>query len=247
MIELLAISYSPWSEKARWALDHHGVQYTEVEYAPLIGEPALRKRLGKWRGPISVPLLLKADGSISDSFAIARYAEDIGSHPTSLFPAGHAEAITEWNQHSEEALFAGRALVTIRTMEDPIARAEAMPRMSPALSKALRLPFTAFGAAYLRHKYKYGKSPTPHRAALSKSLCALRDTLADGRPYLIGETFSYADLAMATALQCVRPVTDEFIKLRPATRGVWTDEAFASEFAPLLEWRDRIYQDHRVS
>ncbi len=247
MIELLAISYSPWSEKARWALDYHGVQYSEVEYAPIVGELALRKRLGTWRGSVSVPLLLKADGHIADSFEIARYAEDIGSNPVALFPEGRAEEVAAWNRRSEAALFAGRALVTSRVMRDPVARAEAMPRMSPTLARALRLPFTAFGAVYLRRKYKYGSDEAPHQEALHKSLSALRDAMADGRPYLFGEAFSYADLTMACALQCVRPVTDEFIRLKSATRAAWVNEELATEFSSLIDWRDQVYETHRHS
>jgi glutathione S-transferase len=37
MIELVAVPYSPWSEKARWALDHHALPYRETAYQPLIG------------------------------------------------------------------------------------------------------------------------------------------------------------------------------------------------------------------
>ena len=37
MRTLYALPYSPWlSEKARWALDHHGIAYREVMYAPPI-------------------------------------------------------------------------------------------------------------------------------------------------------------------------------------------------------------------
>lgn len=247
MTELLTISYSPWSEKARWALHHHGIHHREVEYLPIIGELALRKRLGKWRGKITVPLLIKPDGAISDSLDIARYAEEIGSNPTPLFPREYTEEVVAWNVHSESALAAGRALVTIRTMKDSAARSEAMPRISPVLAKILRVPFTAFGAAYLRRKYHYGTDEKPLRDALYRALFALREALADGRPYLLGEQFSYADLTMACALQCVRPVTDEFIKLGPASRTVWTDETYASEFSTLLDWRDQVYQTHRLA
>ena len=56
MNELLGLPYSPWSEKARWALDARKVPYKYKVYAPLVGEPALRFKLKKWSGPVSVPL-----------------------------------------------------------------------------------------------------------------------------------------------------------------------------------------------
>jgi len=38
MTELVGIPFSPWSEKARWALDVRRVPYRKVTYAPLLGE-----------------------------------------------------------------------------------------------------------------------------------------------------------------------------------------------------------------
>jgi len=247
VIELLTISYSPWSEKARWALDHHGVRYQEVEYVPMLGEFALRKRLGKWRGKISVPLLIKAEGTIEDSFEIAHYAEEIGSNPTLLFPEDAKKAIVAWNEQSEIALCAGRAMVTVRTMQDSTARAEAMPPLPSPISGLLKGPFTLFGAAYLRRKYQYSAAIESQNEALRNVLSNLQDTLKDGRPYVLGENFSYADVCMATSLQCVRPVTDEFIKLGPATRKAWTDEELADNFGDLLDWRDQLYESHRLA
>jgi hypothetical protein len=45
MTELLALPYSPWSEKARWALDVRGVPYDYRRYQPVLGELALRVKL----------------------------------------------------------------------------------------------------------------------------------------------------------------------------------------------------------
>ena len=38
MVDLYSLVYSPWSEKARWALDHHRIAYRRVRYEPVIGE-----------------------------------------------------------------------------------------------------------------------------------------------------------------------------------------------------------------
>jgi glutathione S-transferase len=247
VIELVAIPYSPWSEKARWALDHHGVRYEEQEYLPMLGEPALRKRLGQWRGKISVPVLITANRVIRDSFQIAEYSEEIGSNPVALFPAEGAAAIAGWNEQSETALQAGRAMVSQRVLDDPEAKREAMPSMPKALTSVLMTPVTALGVAYLQRKYKYSAGLEDHRTALRQVLSNLRDSLADGRPFVLGQNFSYADICMASALQSVRPVTDEFLKLGPATRRSWTDEELAEEFASLLDWRDQIYETHRLT
>jgi glutathione S-transferase len=65
MTELLALPFSPWSEKARWALDARGVPYDYRRYQPILGEPALRAKLRRARGPVTVPVLTTIDGVVS--------------------------------------------------------------------------------------------------------------------------------------------------------------------------------------
>src|SRR5688572_27753079 len=97
MVELLHLSYSPWSEKARWALERRGIAYQGRHYQPLIGELELRLRLGRLRGKVSVPFLRDGSEVAGDSFAIARYAEAHGSGP-SLFPAGKDAEVARYNE-----------------------------------------------------------------------------------------------------------------------------------------------------
>ena len=54
---LIHLPYSPWSQKARWALDHHGIAYRTQKYLPMLGEPYLRWRTGRWRRRATVPVL----------------------------------------------------------------------------------------------------------------------------------------------------------------------------------------------
>ena len=45
---LVFLSISPWSERARWALDHHGIDYELVAHVPLLMqefEVAIREEL----------------------------------------------------------------------------------------------------------------------------------------------------------------------------------------------------------
>ncbi len=246
-LELFSVSYSQWSEKARWALDHHGVRYQGHEYIAIFGEPALRKRLGRWTGKISVPLLLTDSGPIEDSLQIALYAEANGSSPVALFPDKHRDEILAWNDRSENAMRAGRAMLSTRVLEDPEAQREAMPPMPKVLRNLLKSPIAHLGVAYLRRKYDYGTDFESQHEVLSQTLKTLAEAMADGRPFVLGDAFTYADICMAVTLQCVRPVTDEFIRLRPATRKAWTNEALASEFGALLDWRDQLYETRRLS
>ncbi len=244
-MELFALGYSPWSEKARWALDHYRVPYLEHEFLPIIGEAALRVRLKQLRGAISVPLLIDGEQVFRDSLDIAHHARQVGESTIDLFPAAHEHEIAVWNASSEAALSAARVLVSSKVLEDPAAKREALPSMPSALH-ALMSPLANLGVAHLRRKYSYRGADEQHRQSLEQVLQSLQAALADGRPYLLGDAFSYADVCMAVTLQCVRPVTDEFIALGPATRLAWSDERLASRFRALLDWRDELYQGHRV-
>jgi glutathione S-transferase len=127
MTELLGLPYSPWTEKARWALDARGVPYEFRHYQPLLGEPALRAKLRRLRGRVSVPVLTDDAGAVvGDSADIARWADGRGEGPT-FFPAEHADAIAEWVALSERALAAGRALALARVLEDDEALLELVP------------------------------------------------------------------------------------------------------------------------
>ena len=110
MPELLGLPYSPWTEKARWALEARGITYEKRRYAPLTGELGLRRKLGKWSGVVSVPVLTDDDGRvIGDSADIARWADQHGTGPT-MFPAGDEAAIEGFIALSDRGLVAGREL-----------------------------------------------------------------------------------------------------------------------------------------
>src|SRR5579871_3919871 len=118
MTELLGLVYSPWSEKARFALDVRRVPYRFRHYQPLVGEPALRVKLRRFTGRVSVPVLTLDDGRVlSDSADIARWADGHGEGPR-LFPPQHEAAIAGFIGLSERALAAGRALSLHRMLAD---------------------------------------------------------------------------------------------------------------------------------
>lgn len=240
---LLHLPYSPWSERARWALDVRGVDYRSQIYAPLLGEPALRKALGKWKGPVSVPVLLSAEGPVPDSWEIARYAESHGSG-LSLFPPSELEQIRQWHQRSERGLAAGRALSLRRVAAADDALLELVPRKLRRLGPIAR-GIAATGVARTLRKYgANGESQAAHEAAFIAELEALRAGLSSGRGTLL-EEFSFADISMAQVLMFVAPPESEHVRIGRATRRVFGDPALAARYADLIAWRDELYRKHR--
>jgi glutathione S-transferase len=246
MAELLGLPYSPWTEKARWALDMRQVGYVFRIYAPIVGEPRLRLRLGKWRGAVSVPVLFDDDGrAVADSAAIARWADTQGAGPV-LFPPELDTSIVDLITTSERGLAAGRALSLARALEDEEALRELLPR-------ALRQfrPASSVGAWGLRRtlrKYRaHVVSNQEHARVLVSVLDELRAALArtPAAPVktVLGR-FTFADIAMAQVLAFVSP-PKAGLRIAPHNRRAFTDPELSAQYADLLAWRDALYDAHR--
>lgn len=247
MTELLGLPYSPWSEKARWALEARGIPYTPVLYAPLLGEPALRLKLRKWTGNVSVPVLTTDEGkAIADSAHIARWADGKGQGPT-LFPAADEAKVAHYVEESERGLAAGRLLGLMRVLADKDAQVELTPKPLRGVPGAAAI--TAFGVA--RTLRKYDSSPKDHdaaQAALIDCLEGLRRDLAaspsTGTPKTLLREFSFADIAMAQVLVFVSPPSFG-VRIGHANRKSFSDEMMKERFPDLLAWRDALYDKYR--
>src|SRR6187549_2021202 len=104
---LICMPYSPWSEQATWALDHHRLPYKRHMYTPMIEAPWLRMKTGRWRGPVTVPVLIEKNRSWNDSWDIAHHAEELG-FGAPLFPKGKEEELRTWHERTHAALAEGR-------------------------------------------------------------------------------------------------------------------------------------------
>jgi len=240
-LTLLGIPYSPWSEKARWALDHHGVGYRFREYTPMLGELELRLRLRKLSGRASVPVLLGGPTPVQDSFAIAREAERIG-HGAPLLPADRFDDITQWNDRSEQALALGRALTLGRLRASPAAKEASLPSFIPGALRSMARPAASIGIAFVARKYRGVE--TGGRAELIAVLETLQRALGGSERCLLGP-LTYADIAMATSLQFFAPPAEEHVAIARGLRDAWTDAELAARFEDVVRWRDWLYRTHR--
>ncbi|WP_438026649.1 glutathione S-transferase [Sorangium sp. So ce233] len=251
MTELLGLIFSPWTEKARWALDVRRVPYTFRHYQPLIGEPALRAKLRRFTGRVSVPVLTTDDGRvIADSTDIARWADGRGDGPT-LFPAEHEAAIARFIDLSERALNAGRALALSRMLADD----EALSDMTPGpLRRALGPLASRLGALGVRRTLRKYDGHTAdgaaHRRALVDALEEIRATLARKTlhataPKTLLDRLTFADITVSQALVSVVPPAE--LKLSPAGRRCFSDPELRDRYADLIAWRDELYRTFRTN
>jgi len=241
---LVSLNVSPWSERAKWALDHHGLAYETTEHVPFLGERRLRKLVGKRGARATVPALIVGREVLGDSWDIALYADREGKG-TALVPPHLAEPIRAWNVLADETMAAGRGLVVAALLASPEALEEAVPWKVPISTRWLFRPIVRYATTWFAGKYelRFGEAAA-HRTHLRSTLETLRRALAKDPPYLFG-TFSYADIVMASCLQGICPVADRFVRLGPATRRVWTREDIAADFGDLVRWRDDLYERHR--
>lgn len=242
---LYGMSQSPWTEKARWALDHHDVAYAYHEHVPLAGEVLLRAKLRKHRGtkPTSVPLFAAADGALyTSSLEIARHADRVG-RGTALFPHGSADDVERWNELSDRMIGVGRVRVLARLRSDRELQREALPGFVPGFVRGALASSSSLASRFLAAKHGVPADVEGEvERTLRPALREVRRALAGGR-YLVGGALSYADVAIAAALRAVRP--ESRAPIGPATRAAWSDESLAREFEDLLMWRDAIYAKHR--
>jgi glutathione S-transferase len=241
--KLYVLHVSPWSERARWALDHHGLEYKTVQHAPFLGERRLRKLVGKTDGPVTVPVLVDGKTVLTQSWDIAVFADRKGDG-TTLIPAEREAEIREWVQRVDAASSHGRALVVGGMLRSPAALDESHPPMVPTWIRPLLRPVTRYGTQWFGRKYGLRLDEVAeHEQKVRETLAALRAGLGESQ-YLLG-TFTYADIAAATMIQGIAPVGDEYLRLGPATREVWTQPKLAKEFFDLVRWRDVLYREHR--
>jgi glutathione S-transferase len=238
---LLGLPYSPWSERARWALDVRKVRYQKRLYQPLIGEPELRWRLKKWIGPVSVPLLILPERVIGDSFDIARWADTQGSGPT-LFPSGKEDEIKHWNDIAQRGLAAGRILSLHRVLQIEGALDEMTPK--PLRFGAPSRFITKVGIERTIKKYSNEQPLSAQSDILVGALASLQAALGQN-PKTILSGFSYADITTAQMLAFVTPPEGKYLKIAPHNREAFTDKDLSARFADLLAWRDNLYATHR--
>jgi glutathione S-transferase len=223
--KLIQLYQSPWSERARWGFEFKGVPYEKEDYQIGVGEEALKQQTGQ----AQVPVLVLNGLIIPDSTAILNWLEEQKPVPA-LMPTsdkGRAEVML-WEELMDWVLGPqGRLLI---------------------LGKFLRSDNeqTRQGGQFMGQKYQYSPYAEEHaRAAVTRVLTILKHSLA-GREYLVGKTFTRADLTTACMLGVVNPAPDDIFFTPAPVRSMFTDPlAQDSAFAPIFAWRDQIYRKHR--
>jgi glutathione S-transferase len=194
---LITIPISHFCEKARWALDRAGIAYDEHPHVQVVHRFAAR-RAG---GGSTVPVLVVDEGVLSESAEIIDYADSRAAADRRLYPTDPQAAaqVRAFERELDDGLGPdGRLWMyhALRGHRDIAARygltgvpaweRRAFPLVYPLMSRVID---------------RILKITPEAAAAAERSVDAAFDDvaqrLADGRPYLMGDRFTAADLTFA--------------------------------------------------
>lgn len=240
---LLHIPLSHYNEKARWALDYKGIAHRRR----VVG---LDFYWRAWRatGQAKTPILFLPDGrAIHDSTRIIEALEQMQPEPA-LYPADPAlrRRAIDLEEHFDEALGPSlrASLVTPLFRHDPeIALRVLMTGMSKNFQR-LR-PFARLLPGFYRKRHQIqDEALEADREQVRVALDRI-ESERDGRPYLVGEAFSVADLTVAALLSPVLQPAEIQYPIEVELPG------YAREYRESLlrhaafDWARGIYRLHR--
>jgi glutathione S-transferase len=242
--QLITFGISHYCEKARWALDWHGVDYDET-----VCPPGWHMVLGKLRGAkqTTVPFLLDGSSVIEGSGAIIDWADERAQDASRPLTSPGALEIEQ------------RADDGIGVNARRLFYAEALPQAPHAIKQAfsamyspvyrfighITWPFTTI-AIKMKYEIRPGAAQES-RAKLNIELDWLDSLLADGRQYLAGDRFSRADITVASLLAPLAP--PEQVK---TYHNMALPEALMADFErwkdrPIMRWMAEQYRTGRAA
>ena len=194
---LITIGPSHYCEKARWALDLIGAPYVEEKHPPIV-HWAWSLPSGGGR---TVPILRAGKRVIGDSSAILRFLDEAYSGPTRLYPEDTSlRAEVEQLEDRFDLKLGPHTRRVIYFHLLPL-RSLALEAIEPGVGGVQRMVFRV-GFPFFRFIMRRGMNISPTSAERSLDYTrqvfrAVDERLADGRKFLVGETFTAADLSFA--------------------------------------------------
>jgi glutathione S-transferase len=245
---LITFGISHYCERARWALDWHGIPYEEIGWPPG-WHLVMAKRCGA--KATTLPIVLDGETVIQDSGVIIDWAESRAEDPTrSLAARGNLAEAQEIEQRAN-----GIIGVHVRRL----AYAETLRHYSHLVKPALFLKTSGSNRVIGNMMWPVTRrimmraydirpgAASESRSKLEAELGWLDHKLADGRAYLAGDRFSRVDLTVASLLAAfARP------KEMPIYHDLGAPETLAADVErwsqrPVMRWVNSQYQRHRNS
>lgn len=256
-MELLTIPFSHYNERARWAMQHHGIVAHERRYLPMLHFGPVRRAVPKSQrtadaasSGLSTPVLVLDDGGvITDSADIVRWADEAqGTAETTLFPAEHRDAIAAFEKPLQTGLGKDtRFLAYWFLLHDGPAFAELVRHNVGWWQRAAFTVGAPAARAGMRKRFgltqpRYEKT----RARVEATVAELSETLGD-RDYFFGDRFTSADLTAASMLSpTVLPLPNYGAHI-PAIEGPYAELRSRLQQTRAGQHAQRMFERHRAS
>jgi glutathione S-transferase len=197
VLRLITIPISHYCEKARWALQRAGLPYREEPHVQALHR-IFSRRAG---GGGTVPVLVTAEGAIGESEQILEWVDGHLPPERRLFPEPGPELdrVYALSRRFDEQLGPrGRRLIYVRMFDQPELMLrfnnQGVPSWEDRALRAGRPLAIRFISRVLSIEPGIERED---EAVVWSELDAVAELLADGRPYLMGERFTAADLTFA--------------------------------------------------
>lgn len=202
---LITIGISHYCEKVRWALDWLNIDYVEESHAPPFHRIYTRRY-----GGTTVPILVTKDGIFTESTDILDYLNSIAFGDRKLYPDDPRlrEEVSEFEELFDTKLaVATRCWGYFQALKNPLIIPIVWGKQAPLLEKigcAIAFPYTV---NLVRKKYKISPEEATNSLQIIREIFeSIERRLQTGREYLVGDSFSAADLTFASlAAPVLRP------------------------------------------
>jgi glutathione S-transferase len=228
---LYVFAISHYCEKARWALDQYGIEY-DLKYTMPGANRRIAKKLGAKSG--SLPFLQTHGGAVAGSVAIIDWGEANRTHGSASLAGDNPDAARAMEKRFDDVtgVHVRRYYYSDALLNDP---ASVRPIFSGDLPFLQRLGMRAAWPKIVPVMIKLmdlgPAQGLESRDLLLAELDWLDGMLADGRPFLGGDTFSRADI---TAASLLAPLVN------PPQHPTYSALALPTALAQTIaEWQDR--------
>ena len=237
------IPLSHYNEKARWALDYKRIAH----HRQVLGADYL---IRAWRatGRGTLPILFLDGQAIGDSTHIIAALEERYPEP-SLYPrdvAARQRALALEDYFDEQLGPALRAaIVTPLFRHDPDVALRVLTTGMPDKTYQTLRPLGRIFPAYYRFRHKIRDAKLEaDRATVNAALDRIEQE-RQGRPYLVGDAFTVADLTAAAMLGTLLQPPEIQYPLRVELPPYLQDYRATLLQHPATQWTTGVYRLHR--
>jgi glutathione S-transferase len=243
MLELYQFELSQFSEKVRFILDYKGLSYRKIEVIPGVGQFDLFRISGQRQ----VPVLKDGNTIVVDSTAIALYLDKTYPDRPIIPSAPHSKAMCLiLEELADEAIGAKGRKVLFEGLKNINLRTSILPVGTPDLFKNFvglipreAIDVLGVGVGFTPDAVKTATTDL-HRTM--ESICLL---LAQS-PYLVGDTPSLADFAVASLSLVIKIPDGPYLDIPAHLKGKGVPGFVDNpDYDLFFTWRDRLYTDFR--